>query len=74
MASFAHLPAEDRWALVFEMTLTILRTLDELGVRLNLTELHERLARTEPQDAPQVLRWLADHDAQVVVSRHRTRH
>lgn len=66
--------AEDRWALVFEMTLTILRTLDELGVRLNLTELHERLARTEPQVAPQVLRWLADHDAPFVESRHRTRH
>lgn len=72
---FAFAPdAEDRWARVFEMTLTILRALDELGIRLNLSELHDRLARTEPQVAPQVLRWLADHDAPFVESRYRTMH
>lgn len=65
--------AEDRWLQVFRCTLEILTLLSNLGVSADLRDTHERLVRAEPHVAPQVLRWLADHEAPFVDPRYRTR-
>lgn len=65
--------AEDRWSQVFRCTLDILTLLANIGVTADLRETHERLVRAEPHVAPQVLRWLADHEAPFVDLRYRTR-
>lgn len=63
---------EERWEQVFHRTLDILVALRGLGVDARLDEVHERLLRLDPQVTPQVLRWLADHEAPYVDQRYRT--
>lgn len=64
--------AEDRWEQAFDVTLSILKILDELGIEAHLDEWHARLARQEHNVAPQLFRWLADHGAPYVDASYAT--
>ena len=58
--------ASDRWEQVFQTVLLVTHRLHELGVNVDLYPIHERLARDEPDIAPTILRWLADHGSPLV--------
>ncbi|CAM3496009.1 hypothetical protein [Dermacoccus barathri] len=58
--------ASDRWEQVFQTVLLVTHRLHELGVKVDLYPIHERLARDEPDIAPTILRWLADHGSPLV--------
>ena len=64
---------DERWLQVFRCTLAVLQIIAGLGIDGDLRDVHDRLVRSDPQVAPQVLRWLADHDAPFVDPRYRTR-
>lgn len=58
--------SSSRWEQVMQTVLSITHKLRELGVTIDLRPVHERLARDEPDIAPTMLRWLADHGSPLV--------
>lgn len=61
-----HAESSARWEQVMRTVLRITHTLHDLGVKIELRPVHERLARDEPDSAPTMLRWLADHGSPLV--------
>lgn len=61
-----HEDSSARWEQVLQTVLRITHKLHDLGVTIDLRPVHERLARDEPDIAPAMLRWLADHGSPLV--------
>lgn len=65
----------DRWTAALQAVLAATVFLAQLGVTRDagLDAIHDRLVRDEPDIAPSLLRWLADHDCPLVSTKFSSR-
>lgn len=62
----------ERWEQSMQAVLATTRALHERGLTVDLTPIHERLVRDEPDIGGTLLRWMADHHSPLVSAKFAT--